>query len=106
MELRRPGCIACRCAFRAGDPAVRDSIFACTCPRLHWNRFIRERQAHAAHGSDLSLSACRLPMPLPMDPLLLPEAIALIDRHYISLLPYRPDRANLYAVREGSHLTL
>ena len=40
----------------------------------------------------------------PMDPLLLPEAITLIDRHYNSLLPYRPNRANLYAVREGSHL--
>ena len=39
-----------------------------------------------------------------MDPLLLPEAITLIDRHYNSLLPYRPNRANLYAVRDGSHL--
>lgn len=39
-----------------------------------------------------------------MDPLLQPEAIALIDRHYNSLLPYRPNRANLYAVRDGSHL--
>ncbi len=39
-----------------------------------------------------------------MDPLLLPEAITLIDRHYNSLLPYRPDRANLYAVRDGAHL--
>lgn len=39
-----------------------------------------------------------------MEPLLLPEAIALIDRHYNSLLPYRPNRANLYAVRQGSHL--
>jgi hypothetical protein len=43
---------------------------------------------------------------LPMEPLVLPEAIALIDRHYISLVPYRPDRANLYAVRHGAHLTL
>jgi hypothetical protein len=42
----------------------------------------------------------------PMDPLMVPEAIALIDRHYISLLPYRPDRANLYAVRQGAHLTI
>ncbi len=42
----------------------------------------------------------------PMDPLLLPEAIALIDRHYNSLLPYRPNRANLCAVRQGSHLAL
>jgi hypothetical protein len=43
---------------------------------------------------------------LPMEPLVLPEAIALIDRHYNSLLPYRPNRLNLYAVRHGSHLTL
>ena len=43
---------------------------------------------------------------LPMEPLVLPEAIALIDRHYNSLLPYRPNRPNLYAVRHGSHLTL
>ncbi|MGO9324362.1 MAG: hypothetical protein ACLP07_07365 [Terracidiphilus sp.] len=39
-----------------------------------------------------------------MDPLLLSEAITLIDRHYNSLLAYRPDRANLYAVRDGAHL--
>ena len=37
---------------------------------------------------------------------MLPDAIALIDRHYNSLLPYRPGKANLYAVRHGSHLTL
>ena len=43
---------------------------------------------------------------LPMEPLVLPEAIALIDRHYNSLLPYRPNHPNLYAVRHGSHLTL
>jgi transcriptional regulator with XRE-family HTH domain len=42
----------------------------------------------------------------PMEPLVLPEAIALIDRHYNSLLPYRPNRPNLYAVRQGSQLTL
>jgi hypothetical protein len=43
---------------------------------------------------------------LPMDPLILPEAIALIDRHYNSLLAYRPNRQNLYAVRNVSRLTL
>ena len=42
----------------------------------------------------------------PMEPLLLPEALALIDRHYNSLFPYRPNRSNLYAVRQGAHLTL
>ncbi len=41
-----------------------------------------------------------------MDPLVLPEAIALLDRHYNSLLPYRPNRANLYAVRDGAHLKI
>lgn len=43
---------------------------------------------------------------LAMDPLILPEAIVLIDRHYNSLVPYRPNRPNLYAVRHGSHLSL
>jgi hypothetical protein len=41
-----------------------------------------------------------------MEPLVLPEAIALLDRHYTSLTPYRPNRPNLYAVRHGAHLTL
>jgi transcriptional regulator with XRE-family HTH domain len=43
---------------------------------------------------------------LPMEPLVMPDAIAVIDRHYNSLLAYRPGRANLYAVRNGPHLTL
>jgi hypothetical protein len=43
---------------------------------------------------------------LPMEPLVLPEAIVLVDRHYNSLMPYRPNRPNLYAVREGAHLAL
>jgi transcriptional regulator with XRE-family HTH domain len=41
-----------------------------------------------------------------MDPLVLPEAIALLDRHYTSLRPYHLNRPNLYAVRHGAHLTL
>jgi hypothetical protein len=41
-----------------------------------------------------------------MEPLVLPGAIALLDRHYTSLMPWRPDRPNLYAVRNGAHLTL
>ena len=43
---------------------------------------------------------------LPMEPLVLPEAIALLDRHYNSLVAYRPNRQNLYAVRHGAHLSL
>ena len=41
-----------------------------------------------------------------MDPLVLPEAIALIDRHYVSLAPYRPNRPNVYAVRQQAHLAV
>jgi len=43
---------------------------------------------------------------LPMEPLVLPEALALVDRHYNSLMPYRPNRPNLYGVRQGAHMTL
>jgi hypothetical protein len=42
----------------------------------------------------------------PMDPLVLPEALAIIDRHYNSLVPYRPGRPNLYAVRNQARLAL
>src|ERR1700733_1527633 len=60
--------------------------------RRGWERFVAVRMPKADAP--------------PMDPLMVPEAIALIDRHYISLLPYRPDRANLYAIRQGAHLTI
>lgn len=43
---------------------------------------------------------------LAMEPLVLPEAMVLIDRHYTSLHDYRPGRRNLYAVRHGSHLRM
>ena len=61
-------------------------------PRLAWQRFVAVR----ALASDA----------LPMEPLVMPEGIAVIDRHYTSLKPYRPNRPNLYAVRNGAHLTL
>ena len=41
-----------------------------------------------------------------MDPLLFPDALAVIDRHYNSLAPYRAGRPNLYAIRNGAHLML
>ena len=41
-----------------------------------------------------------------MDPVLLPEAVALLDRHYNSLHQYRPVRPNLYAVRHNGALTI
>ena len=41
-----------------------------------------------------------------MDPIVLPEAIVILDRHYTSLFSYRPNRQNMYAVRNGNHLVL
>ncbi len=57
-----------------------------------WQRFVAVR----VPGADA----------LPMEPLVLPEALALLDRHYNSLTPYRQGRPNLYAVQNGAHLTL
>lgn len=42
----------------------------------------------------------------PMEPVVFPDAIVLIDRHYNSFTPYRPDRPNLYAVRHESDLLI
>jgi transcriptional regulator with XRE-family HTH domain len=61
-------------------------------PRRAWQRFVVVRIS----GPDSKA----------MEPLVLPEALTLIDRHYTSLMPYRPNRPNLYAVRHGAHLTL
>jgi Cro/C1-type HTH DNA-binding domain len=41
-----------------------------------------------------------------MEPLVLPNALVLIDRHYSSLVDYRPNRPNLYAVRHEAKLKL
>jgi transcriptional regulator with XRE-family HTH domain len=41
-----------------------------------------------------------------MEPLVLPNAVVLLDRHYSSLTPYRPNRPNLYAVRHEARLKL
>jgi len=41
-----------------------------------------------------------------MDPVVMPEALVLLDRHYNSLAQYRPERPNLYAVRHDAHLKL
>jgi hypothetical protein len=63
-----------------------------TIARRAWQRFVAVR----ASAADT----------LAMYPLILPEAVAILDRHYTSLAPYRLERPNLYAIRNGSHLTL
>lgn len=61
-------------------------------PRRAWQRFVAVRIGAADA--------------IAMDPLILPEALVLIDRHYNSLALYRPNRPNVYAVRQGANLTL
>jgi hypothetical protein len=61
-------------------------------PRRAWQRFVA-----------VSISA---PEAQPMEPLVLPNALVLLDRHYNSLLPYRANRPNLYAVRQDARLKL
>lgn len=74
------------------------SGFRCPQPtndRRSWQRFVA-----------ISIPSFEAP---PMEPLIFPEAIVVVDRHYTSLIPYRPkrpNRINLYAVRNGSHLVL
>jgi len=41
-----------------------------------------------------------------MEPVVQPEAVVVVDRHYISFAGYRTGRNNIYAVRNGSHLSL
>lgn len=60
--------------------------------RRPWQRFV----AVSVPAADAS----------PMDPLVQPDAMVLLDRHYQSLTPYRPNRPNIYAVRLGQHLVL
>lgn len=67
----------------------------CTPARKQWERFVV-----------IHLSAAEAQ---PMEPLLAPEALLVLDRHYISLRPYRDtpvSQPNLYAVRVGSELSI
>jgi len=57
-----------------------------------WQRFLAIR-------ADAQQSAA-------MDPLISPGAIAVLDRHYNSLAPYRAHQPTLYAVRCGAALLL
>jgi hypothetical protein len=58
----------------------------------HWQRFLAIR-------ADAQQAAA-------MEPILLPGAIAVLDRHYNSLAPYRAHQPTLYAVRYGASLLL
>ncbi|HEU5340520.1 helix-turn-helix transcriptional regulator [Edaphobacter sp.] len=58
----------------------------------HWRRFVAIR-------ADAQQAAA-------MEPMLSPGAIAVLDRHYNSLAPYRAHQPTLYAVRSGAALVV
>jgi hypothetical protein len=60
--------------------------------RRAWERFVAVR----AEAADAAA----------MEPLLQPQAIALLDRHYNTFRQYRPNRLNLFAVKQGAGLKL
>jgi len=74
-------------ASRLHDNRARPST-----KHAHWQRFLAIR-------ADTQQSAA-------MDPLVSPGAIAVLDRHYNSLAPYRANQPTLYAVRSGPALLL
>ena len=88
---------------RVADSAIIETVQVST-SRLHDNR-ARPSTKHAhwqrfvAIRADAQQSAA-------MEPLLAPGAIAVLDRHYNSLAPYRAHQPTLYAVRYGGALLL
>ena len=87
----RPSAVQWRLQLPSG--ALRD-LRARTTPtrRAAWERYVAVRIS-----SDDAQA---------MHPLVLPDALVIIDRHYNSLVPYRSDHTNLYAVRSGALLKL
>jgi transcriptional regulator with XRE-family HTH domain len=74
------------------SPALRSMRVRASNVRRTWQRFVAVRVT----PNDA----------IPMDPLILPGALAVIDRHYTSFAQYHPDRATLYAVRNGGRLSV
>lgn len=72
--------------------------------RLHDNR-ARPSTKHAQWQRFLAIRADSQ-QSAAMDPLVSPGAIAVLDRHYNSLAPYRAHQPTLYAVRCGAALLL
>ncbi|UWZ84712.1 hypothetical protein [Occallatibacter riparius] len=66
------------------------AIARATVSRRAWHRFVA-----------IQIPALDAPA---MEPIVLADSVVFLDRHYNSLLQYRPARANLYAVRHDTRL--
>jgi len=74
------------------EELLDDRRARCRPARKAWLRFVAIR----AGAADVAA----------MSPLILPDALIVLDRHYTALAQYRPDRPNLYAIRHDAHLTV
>jgi transcriptional regulator with XRE-family HTH domain len=86
------------------SPAAIIETIQVSASRLHDNR-ARPSTKHANWQRFLAIRA-DTQQSAAMDPLVSPGAIAVLDRHYNSLAPYRAHQPTLYAVRCGAALLL
>jgi len=86
----RPSVVETVLSYPASDVAELEP--RCPNARRQWERFVAVRlDADDASG---------------MEPVVMPGAVALLDRHYTSFKPLRDGRPNLYAARLGSRLLI
>ncbi len=78
--------------IQVSSSRLYDNRARASAKRSNWQRFLAIR-------ADAQQAAA-------MEPLLAPGAIAVLDRHYNSLAPYRAQQPTLYAVRCGAALLL
>jgi hypothetical protein len=86
------------------SPAAIIETIQVSASRLYDNR-ARPSTKHARWQRFLAIRA-DTQQSAAMDPLVSPGAIAVLDRHYNSLAPYRAHQPTLYAVRCGAALLL
>lgn len=74
----------------------------------HLLQSMRERTSTARRRGWERFVAVRIPAEdaVAMQPLIQPEAVVLLDRHYTSTAAYRADRPTLYAVRRDARLLI
>ena len=75
-----------------GGYAVKGLESRCSSARKQWDRFVVVKMTAADARY--------------MDPVVTPDAIVLLDRHYTSFHPYREDEVNVYAARVGAQLVV
>ena len=88
---------------RVSEPAVIETVQV-SASRLHDNR--ARPSTKYAHWQRFLAIRADAQQAAAMQPLVAPGSIAVLDRHYNSLAPYRAQQPTLYAVRCGAALLL